>query len=201
MRELADQHHLPFMLIVLAMPHGPYRDPTEAELRWQVFHALAYGARGVSYLAYWTPADVEHADVMKFRHGLIEGGKPTRHYAEASGINRVARAMAAELDGYRSVAVADSAGEVAAAPPIGPIEAIEAIDGGRVTAGLFADDDGRLAVLLVNRDYREPASVRLRLRAGERSPARFDPESRAWVADADARVRLPPGGAELLGWR
>ena len=145
--------------------------------------------------------DVEHADAMKFHHGLIEGGKPTRHYAEASRINRVARAMAAELDGFRSVAVADSVGEVAAPPPIGPIEAIEAIDGGRVTAGLFADEGGRQAVLLVNRDYREPASVRLRLRAGERNPARFDPESRdvgrgRWRA----RSRLAAGGAELIRW-
>ncbi len=200
MRELADQHHLPFMLIVLAMPHGPYRDPTEAELRWQVFHALAYGARGISYFAYWTPVDVEHADVMKFRHGLIEGGTPTRHYAEASRINRVARAMAAELDGYRSVAVADSAGEVAAPPPIGPIEAIEAIDGGRVTAGLFADDDGRLAVLLVNRDYRQATGVRLRLRAGVMLPERFDPETRMWAEGSDGPVRLVPGGAELVRW-
>src|SRR5262245_53522773 len=54
-RAAALRHGLPFMLIVLAMPHGPYRDPTEGELAWQVHHALAYGARGISYFTYWTP--------------------------------------------------------------------------------------------------------------------------------------------------
>ena len=49
------RHDVPFLLIVQAMPHGPYRDPTEAELAWQVHHALAFGARGISYFTYWTP--------------------------------------------------------------------------------------------------------------------------------------------------
>jgi hypothetical protein len=144
-RALAGQHDLPFMLILLAMPHGSYRDPTEAELSWQAFHALAFGARGISYFAYWTPVNVEYADVQKFRHGLIEKGKPTEHYFEAMRLNQAARAIAQQLASFRSVSVGDSVGEVAAALPLGPIASIE---GAPVTAGLFADDTGQQAVLL-----------------------------------------------------
>jgi hypothetical protein len=197
-REHATRQGVPFMLIILAMPHGPYRDPTEAELSWQVFHALAYGARGISYFAYWTPVHVEHADVMKFRTGLIQEGKPTRHYAEATRVNRAVRAIASQLAGYRSIAVGDSLEQVTAALPLGPIAAIE---GGAVTVGLFVNASGKLAVLLVNRDYRSSVRVRLRFREDRREPEFFDIETNRWNRVNDGEIRLPPGGAQLLRWR
>jgi hypothetical protein len=195
-REHATRHGVPFMLIILAMPHGPYRDPTEAELSWQVFHALAYGARGISYFAYWTPVHVEHADVMKFRTGLIEEGKPTRHYAEATRLNRAVRAIAGELSSYRSVAVGDPLGQVAVALPLGPITAIE---GGAVTVGLFANEAGDLAVLVVNRDYGSAVNLKLRLRESH-APDYFDSGTRRWNRGDGTGIRLSPGGAQLLRW-
>ena len=32
---------------------GGEPDPTEAQIRWQVFTSLAYGAKGVLYFCYW----------------------------------------------------------------------------------------------------------------------------------------------------
>jgi hypothetical protein len=196
-RDQAQRHGVPFMLIVLAMPHGPYRDPTEAELSWQVFHALAYGARGISYFAYWTPMHVEHAVVMGFRHGLIERGAPTRHYAEAARLNRVLRILGRELETFRSVGVADSKGEVAAAFPLGPISGIV---GGIVTAGLFVNDAGDQVVMLVNRDYRSPARIELRMRDGRPAPDQLDIETGRWNRSDGTGIRLSPGGAQLLRW-
>ena len=196
-RSLAAQHDLPFMLIVLTMPHGPYRDPTEPELRWQVLHALAYGARGVSYFAYWTPENVGDAASMNFRHGVIEAGRATRHYDEVARLNRLARGIARELEGFRSVSVADSRGEVASPLPLGPIDAIEHAS---VTVGLFAEDSGRLAALLVNRDYRQSVTASLRLRAGALPPQRFDVDTGVWQDRNDTDIRLAAGGAELIRW-
>jgi hypothetical protein len=193
-REQSARHDVPFMLIILAMPHGPYRDPTPAELSWQVFHALAYGARGISYFAYWTPVHVEHADVMKFHTGLIENGKPTRHYAEAARLNRAVRAIAGELAASRSVAVADSRGQVAAPSPLGPITAIE---GGPVTAGLFANDAGDAAVLLVNRNYKTAIEVRLRMRDDHAHLERFDVGAGKWH-DSGTDMRIAAGSAQLV---
>jgi hypothetical protein len=193
-RAIALRHDLPFLLIVQAMPHGPYRDPNEAELRWQVFHALAYGARGVSYFAYWTPpADGD----FDFHDGLIENGRPTLHYFEAARINRDLRALAAALAPYRSLGVADSAGEIGVPFPIGPIEAVE---GGPVSAGLFADRAGRLAVLLVNRDYRQGITAALRLREGAGWPQVFDPQAGLWRRTDRAIFPMAPGDARLLRW-
>ena len=193
-RVVALRHDLPFLLIVQAMPHGPYRDPNEAELRWQVFHALAYGARGISYFAYWTPpADGE----FDFHDGLIESGRPTLHYFQVARINRDLRALAAALAPYRSLEVADSTGEVGVPFPIGPIEALE---GGPVTAGLFAARSGGLAVLLVNRDYRHGVTAALRLREGAGWPEVFDPESGCWRRTDRATFPIAPGDARLLRW-
>src|SRR5262249_30155558 len=106
-RSVAQANGVPFLLIVQAMPHGRYRDPTAAEIAWQVHHALAFGARGISYFAYWTPEHVAEQDRWQFRHGLVERGRPTVHLAQAAHINRDVRAYAAALDGFTSTAVAD----------------------------------------------------------------------------------------------
>lgn len=198
MREQALEHDLPFMLIVLALRHGPYRDPTEAELRWQVFHALAFGARGLSYFTYWTPPPDASADGVSRHPGLIEHGQPTLRYFQAAELNREARSIAQELATFRSAAVADSAGAIAPPFPLGPIEGI---DGGPVTAGLFTNGSGERAVLLVNRDYRQPITAHLRLQPGTRLPSLFDSTSGQWDAGLLPDLTLPAGDARLIRWQ
>ena len=47
---------IPFWCVVQLMPHANVRPLTDGELAWQVSMLLAYGARGVGYFSYWTPA-------------------------------------------------------------------------------------------------------------------------------------------------
>ena len=193
-RDVAREYDIPFLFILLAMPHGPYRDPSEAELRWQAFQALAFGARGISYFAYWTPVDVRDGPGMRFRHGLIEGGVATRHYFEAKRLNEQLRALADALDGFRPVAASVASG--GAALPAGPLQAV---DGDPLTAGVFRDRDGATAVVLVNQSYDAPARARLRLAEDAAAPRLLDPQTRRWSTYAGA-LSLPPGGAVLLRW-
>ncbi len=193
-RAAALRHELPFMLIVLAMPHGPYRDPSEAELAWQVHHALAYGARGISYFTYWTPPQDGE---WNHRYGLLENGRPTVHYFQVARLNRGVRALAGALDRFGSIAVADSLGEIGVPFPFGPIAAV---GGGPITAGLFGDGAGRLAVLLVNRDYRYGLTAQVRLGPGAGPPQAFDADTATWQTAATLAFVLPPGGARLLCW-
>jgi hypothetical protein len=192
-RAAALRHDVPFMLIVLAMPHGPYRDPSEAELAWQVFHALAFGARGISYFTYWTPPA---GGKWNNRYGLVENGKRTLHYYQVARLNRTLSTLAAQLATSKSIAVADSQGEIGIPFPVGPIEAIE---GGPITAGLFGGPNGELSVLLVNRDYEYGVTAKLRLRGDATPPQVFDVESRRW-RESELSFMLPPGGARLLRW-
>ena len=192
-RDAALRHEVPFMLIVLAMPHGPYRDPSEAELAWQVFHALAFGARGISYFTYWTPPS---GGKWNNRYGLVENGKRTLHYYQVARLNRTLSTLAAQLATSKSIAVADSEGEIGIPFPVGPIEAIE---GGPITAGLFGGPNGDLSVLLVNRDYEYGVTAALRLRDDAAPPQVFDVESRRW-RESELSFMLPPGEARLLRW-
>lgn len=193
LRDTALRHDLPFLWIILAMPHGPYRDPTEAELAWQAFHAIAYGARGISYFTYWTPPA---ADDWNFRRGLIEDGRPTARYAEAQRLNRQLRAIGDALAGWRSLAVADSRGEVAAPLPIGPLAGV---DGGAITIGFFGDGHGAVATLLVNRDYRAAVAATLQPRPGAPPPELLTPQG--WQPMAGLVLPLAPGGARLVRWQ
>lgn len=192
LREAALRHDLPFLWIALAMPHGPYRDPTEGELSWQVFHALAYGARGISYFTYWTP----QPDEWHHRRGIVDGGQLTPRYFQVQRLNRQLRAVGAALAGWRSLAVADSRGEIAAPLPIGPLAGV---DGGDFTIGLFGDDAGGIAALVVNRDYRNGATATVRLRDGAAPPDQL--VDGHWRPATALTWVIEPGGARLVRWR
>ncbi len=194
-RERARRAGVPWLLIVQALPHGRYRDPTPAELAWQVMHGLAYGARGISYFTYWTPVHVYRARDWQFRRGLVEHGVATPKLAAVAALNRDARAIATTLDGYDSTAVLDSA-----MPPAAWPAPLAALTGDRVTAGFFAAPDGAAAALLVNRSYREPAAIDVELRAGGLA-WRLDAarDVLVWLPGRRAALTLPPGGAVLVG--
>jgi hypothetical protein len=196
-RDRARAAGVPWLLIVQAMPHGPYRDPTPAELSWQVFHGLAFGARAISYFAYWTPVAVPGADDWQFRRGLVEHGVATDKLATARDLNAAARAVADQLDGWASIAVVDSAGAFGDRLPVPPIAAL---DGGAATVGVFAAPDGRRAALVVNRDYRAAAEIALVTQPGAPAAEAFDPAARRWRLAPDTRFTLAPGGAQLVRW-
>jgi len=70
MRSAAKKHHLPFWNIVLAVAHFSYREPTAADLRFEVFSSLAYGARGIAYFDYFAPqaGNYRAAAIDQFGH-------------------------------------------------------------------------------------------------------------------------------------
>lgn len=50
--KMAKKHGLPFWQVVLSEGLLPYREPTAADMRFQVFTSLAYGARGLGFFHY-----------------------------------------------------------------------------------------------------------------------------------------------------
>ena len=74
---------LDFWQVILSSALLEYRDPTEADLRWQVWTSLAHGARGISYFTYWT------VTTRNFRSAIINPfGERTHHYQQIQTINR-----------------------------------------------------------------------------------------------------------------
>jgi len=137
---------IPFWNFFNTMPYGDQFDPTEAQLRWQIFTSLAYGAKGLMYFCYWTPAGDEFP-----KGGAIirTDGTPTRHYEEAKRINKVIRNFGPTLMKLTNTAVlrlprgSDFAKVLTNSP-------LRSITDGDYLVGVFKHKDGRRAVLLNN---------------------------------------------------
>ena len=103
-RELCQKYELPFMVIVLLIEHGPYRNLTEAEIRFEAFHTLAYGASILSYFTYWTV--IEPGSWWNWKNGCVScEGEKLQHYYDVQKINKEIHTYAAYLDGKKSLNV------------------------------------------------------------------------------------------------
>jgi hypothetical protein len=137
---------VPFWNFFNAMPYGPHTDPTEAQLRWQIFTSLAYGAKGVMYFCYWTPRGDE------FPKGgaiLTADGRQTRHYEEARRINAGLKNLGPTLMSLTNTGVY-RVKPGASTPDVLKGSGIKAITDGDYLIGSFRLPDGRRAVLLNN---------------------------------------------------
>ncbi len=75
----------PFWAYVLCVPHFIYPMPTMGHLRLQCYANLAYGAQGIQYFAYSTPAHYEQYD---FHDGpLLRNGKKSSTYKLVKKMN------------------------------------------------------------------------------------------------------------------
>ena len=55
MRNASVKHKIPFWNIVLSVAHFNYREPSAADLRFEVYTTLAYGGKGIAYFCYFAP--------------------------------------------------------------------------------------------------------------------------------------------------
>ena len=148
MRKYSLQKGIPFWNFFNTMPFGPHFDPTEADLRWQIYTSLAYGAKGVLYFCYWTPPGGE------FPKGgaiIARDGRKTRHYGQAQRINAEVKALGPTLMQLTSIGVRRLGPEDDAATVLAdtPIETLT-YDNQDFLIGAFTHTDGRRAVLLNN---------------------------------------------------
>jgi len=151
-REHALRKSIPFWNFFNTMPYGPHTDPTEAQLRWQVYTSLAYGAKGVLYFCYWTPGGGEFPKGGAILH---QDGRPSRHYGQAKRINTAVKNLGPVLMQLTSTAVVRIAPDTDPAQaldgmPIRDIRREEVDPPNDYLVGIFTHADGRRAVLLNN---------------------------------------------------
>ena len=207
MRKYSLQENIPFWNFFNSMPFGPHFDPTEADLRWQIYTSLAYGAKGVLYFCYFTPVSDEFP-----KGGAIirTDGRRTRHYYEAQRINAGLKHLGPVLMQLTSVSVnrVSLKANPAAALAGTPIRALSG-QGNDYLVGVFKHQDGRRAVLLNNYD-RAYCGVRCRPGAGHGGQPRDRPDRPgtrrqprdAWpavVSGRRGRTAIPAAG-EVVGW-
>jgi hypothetical protein len=75
----------PFWAYIMCVPHHIYPMPTIGHLRLQCYINMAYGAQGIQYFSYSTPAPTDHYD---FHDGpLLRNGKKSSTYKLVKKMN------------------------------------------------------------------------------------------------------------------
>ena len=151
MRQYSLNRQIPFWNFFNTMPFGPHDDPTEAQLRWQIYTSIAYGAKGVMYFCYWTPPGGP-GEFPKGGAIITAEGRKTRHYEQAKRINRVVKNLGPTLMKLTSTGVLriepnDDPNQKLAGTPI------TGLTNGDYLIGFFQHSDGRRAVLLNNYSF------------------------------------------------
>lgn len=149
MRKYALGKDIPHWNFFNVMPYGPHTDPTEAQIRWQIYTSLAYGSRGVLYFCYWTPRG---AEFPKGGAIITAEGRKTRHYEQAKRVNHAIKQLGPTLMSLTNIGV------YRVKPGMNPADAlrgtpIKNLTKGDYLIGLFRHTDGRRAVLLNNYSF------------------------------------------------
>lgn len=152
MRKYSLEAGIPFWNFFNSMPFGTQTDPTEDQLRWQIYTSLAYGAKGVLYFCYYTPVSPE------FPKGgaiITTNNERTRHYEQAKRINAGLKNLGDTLMKLTSTGVVrvkpdDNVKEVLSGSPIRNLSGADYDPKPDYLIGVFRHQDGRRAVLLNN---------------------------------------------------
>lgn len=150
----------PFWAFALATAHVPYPVPTMAALRLQVYSNLAYGAQGIQYFTYWTPAINPNWDFHTGPIGL--DGKRTEVYDKVKAMNAEIKNLTGVFLGSEVVSVAHTGqfvprGTKRLASLPEPFEVLQTTGTGAVVSQLRNGD--RSFLVIVNRDFNEPMGL------------------------------------------
>ena len=198
-RQESKKAKLPFIQIVLSLPHRNYRNPSEADLRWQVYTSLAYGARGIMYFTYWT------IPLRRVRGPAIIGpdGKRDAKYEWVRRINTRLKALAPTLTRIESTGVYATAplppgtrGLAAGAP-------VKQAEGGPMLIGCFRGRKEETYILVVNRSFKDKITARLTMAANRVSACEISQETgkplkAVTLKGKPLEVPLEPGDGRLF---
>ena len=174
--QVAREYGLPFWGVVLVIKHRTYRYVDDGLLRWQVAQWLSYGARGICYFTYWTPApdSAEHWDEGMIRWAT---GERSAHYDQVRTLNQRLLPLGETLAGLAWLSTEHAGGTPIGGTAFAPDSLVSAVEG-RATLGTFADADGTPHLFVANRDSSAAQTLALEL-VGERRVERLD-DAGAW---------------------
>jgi hypothetical protein len=196
------QAKVPFVQIVLTVPHGPYRDPDEADLRWQAYTTLAYGAKGILWFTYWTPP---YDPQWRFRNAIInEKGTPSTKYTILKDLHGRIRNVSRTQMRLRSMGVYHTPPLPKGTVGLDSRSPVTECDTEDILLGWLRDGQRRDYLWVVNRSLRQNRRATLRLRAsvcelgevnqgdGLVQPASYDASRRC------LQITLLPGEGRLF---
>lgn len=159
-RRAALDFDVPFWAFALTCPHSPYPMPALGHLRFQVWSNFAYGAKGLEYFTYWTPAPGR----WDFHDAPIRlDGTRSETYELLSELDRDVQLCAGIIEGSRVAAVYHTAPLPDGTRGLDASSPFETIEGGEALVGVHVLPGGSRYALVVNRRFDAPAKLRLAL--------------------------------------
>jgi hypothetical protein len=201
-RDAALHGGIPSWVFIQTLAYDNHREPTAAELLWQVNISLAYGAKGIQYFTYWTP---EAARGEGFGPALITvDGQRTPRYAAARSINttwlhQVGRELKPLVS--ESVAHANETPVPNGAVGFTPTDYVTAVNGNSVVVGTFHAGSADRWLLVANRSHSARArAIVLPNTTKVASVGLFQPSTQTYTPQRPSQVPLylAPGAAALL---
>lgn len=192
-RNVCHEHSLQFWNIVLAVAHFNYKEPDAADLRFQAYTTLAYGARGIAYFTYFAPqvGNYRMAAVDQFGHET-----PTWHFLQ--NVNFQVQKLAPTLlqlnsdDVYHIGAVPKGC----QGPPTNSL--VSGVPGDNFVVGEFTHRDGSRYVMIVNKDRTKSRPGYPQFRKSPRRLQHVSPYTGALTPFEGEYVWLAPGQGVLL---
>ncbi|ONI72384.1 hypothetical protein BWI15_20320 [Kribbella sp. ALI-6-A] len=204
-RDAALRANVPAWIFIQTLSYHGHREPTAAEMLWQINISLAYGAKGIQYFTYWTP---EAARGEGFGPALITvDGKRTARYAAAKNINTTwLHPVGRRLKPLVSESVVHANETPLPNSTVGftPTDLVTGVTGNPTVIGTFRSRDAAVTdrwLLVANRSHSAAARTTLTFNSDKVTGVDvFHPVSAKYDATRGAGlpISLPPGGAQLL---
>lgn len=171
--EAAERAKIPFEVFLLTLGHWDFRTvKTYADIGWQVFTSLAYGAAGAQTFTYWTMVDVTYPNEAKVTTGVVgQKGELLPAWYAMKEVIADSRSFEKEYFGYLRVRTAYYPSEKAEMKFLtnerdaAPLEELKSVKtSGDLLIGLFKNSRGEKALLVADlTDPKEGKDVRAEL--------------------------------------
>ena len=188
-RQRSLEQGVPFWAAALTRQYAEYPRPKEPYLRFEIYSALAYGAKGIQFFTYWPLPDRTLGPSSAV---VDDGGRRTFLYGVVARVN-------AELHRLGPTLLRLQSRHVYHTPPVPrggravPVNwFVDTGDQRNLLLATFEDPDGRRYLMVVNRDYTSGRIVKLRFAENVRS-VREVPRTRlpgdVWAFDSGQESR------------
>lgn len=193
MRNASVKDKLPFWNIVLAVAHFNYREPTAADLRFQVYTTLAYGGKGIAYFCYFAP------QVGNYRGAPIDQfGNETQSWQWMQNVNLQVAQLAPVLLQLTSDDIYHFGEVPAGGRAPGNNTLVTGSGDADFMCGDFTHADGSRYVMMVNKNVTRSRVCAPQWRTAPKSVQKISPYTGQPIPFEGEQVWAAPGAGVLL---
>lgn len=192
-RDASKKHDLIFWNIVLSVAHFSYREPTAADLRFEAYTSLAYGARGLAWFTYFAPpvGGYRSAPVDQFGH-------KTANWPLMQNVNLQVQNLGPTLMHLKSDDVYHFGTVPSGCHAASTNSLVSSVGGDNFLVGDFTHEDGSRYVMVVNKDFAKSRPCSPQFRKPPKSLKHVSQYNGQLITYEGEYVWLAPGQGVLL---